>query len=138
MSLRYLLDTNILSEPMKPSPNRGLMRRLHQHEGALAISSITWHEALYGLHRMPAGKRRDQVGAYISTVIGRLPVLPYDTAAADWHAKERARMAARGKSAPFADGQIAAIAHVHSMTLVTANEKDFAWFEGLAVENWLR
>jgi len=69
-------------------------------------------------------------------VHGSFPILPYDEAAATWHGKERARLEALGRPAPFVDGQIAAIAHVHGLVLVTANDRDFGRFKGVTVENW--
>jgi len=53
-----------------------------------------------------------------------------------WHAVERARLAARGETPAFVDGQIAAIARVHDLTLVTFNVSDFRRFDGLAVVSW--
>jgi len=64
------------------------------------------------------------------------PVLSYDEAAATWHGEERARLEALGRPAPYVDGQIAAIAHVHGLVLATTKEKDFTRFRGLTVENW--
>ena len=64
--------------------------------------------------------------------------MSYDELAAGWHGRERARLEALGKPAPYVDGQIAAIAEVNDLILVTANTKDFARFKGLTVENWLR
>jgi tRNA(fMet)-specific endonuclease VapC len=66
-----------------------------------------------------------------------IPILPYDEAAADWHARERARLLSEGRKPPFADGQIAAIAKVHDLAIVTANVRDFEAFEGITVEDWL-
>lgn len=63
-------------------------------------------------------------------------ILPYDEAAADWHADERARLAAIGLTPPFADGQIAAVAAVNGLVLVTANVADFRHFQGVTVEDW--
>ncbi len=65
-----------------------------------------------------------------------VPILPYDELAADWHARERVRLAAQPP--PFADGQIASIAATRDLTLVTANVADFERFEGLRVEDWTR
>ena len=65
-----------------------------------------------------------------------MPILPYDHAAAEWHARERARLASRGETRPFVDGQIAAVAHVNDLTLVTFNDVDFRLFEGLRVVSW--
>jgi tRNA(fMet)-specific endonuclease VapC len=64
------------------------------------------------------------------------PNLPYDETAATWHGEERARLEALGRPTPFVDGQIAAIARVNGLVLVTTKERDFVRFEGLSVENW--
>jgi len=62
--------------------------------------------------------------------------LPYCDAAAGWFAAERSRLTALGRMPSYPDGQIAVIARVHHLTLVTRNISDFADFEGLAIENW--
>ncbi len=64
------------------------------------------------------------------------PILAYDEAAADWHGRERARLEALGRTVPFLDGQIASIAQVNGLTLVTFNVKDFARFKDLSATNW--
>ena len=64
-------------------------------------------------------------------------MLDYDREAADWHARERARLSAAGRTPPFVDGQIAAIAYVNDLILVTANVSDFENFRGLRVQNWV-
>jgi tRNA(fMet)-specific endonuclease VapC len=139
VSLRFLLDTSTLSEPLRPVPHAGLMRRLRTHTGRLAIAATTWHEALFGLYRMPEGRRRQVVHDYLFQVVGPgLPILPYDDAAAEWHARERARLSAEGRTAPFSDGQIAAVAKIHGLTLVTENARDFEPFDGVTVESWRR
>lgn len=65
-----------------------------------------------------------------------MPILPYNQAAAEWHAKERARLEAIGRTPPFLDGQIAATAKANDLVLVTANRSHFEIFEGLQIENW--
>lgn len=137
MSLRYLLDTNALSEPLKPQPSALFVRKFRANRDRMAIAATTWHEALFGMHRMPAGKRKQTIHDYLFDVIAAtLPVLPFDAAAAEWHAIERARLAARGKVLPFADGQIASIAKTKGLTVVTANGKDFEPFADIETENW--
>ncbi len=69
-------------------------------------------------------------------VLASLPILDYDRAAAEWHALERARLAAAGRTPPFIDGQIAAIARVNDLALVTANRTDFGGFRGLRLAAW--
>ena len=78
-------------------------------------------------------------GTVVAEAVGAvLPVLPYDQEAASWHARERARLGKRGRPPSAADGQIAAIASVNDLTLVTANVKDFRRFKDLVVEDWSR
>ncbi len=63
-------------------------------------------------------------------------ILPYDERAALWHAKERARLVSEGYMPSFVDGQIASIANVNDLILVTRNVSDFELFSGLEIENW--
>jgi tRNA(fMet)-specific endonuclease VapC len=134
----YLLDSNVVSEPMKPRPDPVVLRRLAEHEGDCAISAITWHELWFGIDRLPSGRRRNALTAYVRLVPSQFPILDYDGAAAEWHAALRARDAAAGTARPFADGQIAAVAATNDLTLVTRNTADFAGIDGLALENWHR
>ena len=137
MSLKYLLDTNLVSEPLRPRPSRTVLRRLASHEGETAIASIVWHELQFGCARLPASRRREAIERFLTDVVlASFPVLDYDRAAAEWHARERVRLAAAGKTPPFVDGQIAAIACVNDLVLVTANKADFRGFKGLRVEGW--
>lgn len=136
MSLKFLLDTNIISEPLRPQPVSGVVRRIRRHEDEIAISSIVWHELRFGVERLPPSRRRDVITQYLQEVVATIPILDYTRTAAEWHAMERARLAARGETPAFADGQIAAIAHVNELTLVTFNEADFRRFQDLRVLNW--
>jgi tRNA(fMet)-specific endonuclease VapC len=134
----HLLDSNALSEPFRPAPAAAFVARYPAHASELAISVVTWHEALFAAARLPAGKRRRAVERYLREVVqATLVIVPYSKAAAEWHAEERARMEAKGRPRPFGDGQIAATARVNGLVLVTANVRDFRDFEGLRLENWL-
>lgn len=137
MNLKYLLDTNIVSEPLRPKPRDGVLRKLRRHEEEIAISSIVWHELRFGVDRLPSSPRRNAIERYLEDVVlATMPILDYDRAAAEWHAQERARLAARGETPPFADGQIAAIARVHELILVTFNDADFKRFQGIRIQSW--
>lgn len=139
MKLRYLLDTSIVSAPVARKPNEDVIRRLERHGAVCAIAAPVWHELTYGCRRLPAGKRRAALDAYLEDVIRRsFPILPYDEAAAAWHGRERARLERLGRTAPFVDWQIAAIAHVHGLVLVTANTEDFSRFKGITLRDWTR
>ena len=138
MTLSYLLDTNILAEPLRPKPNDLILDRLKRHEAEIAITSVVWHEMWFGCYRLPASARRAAIEAYLTQVVApAIPILPYDREAAAWHARERARLTAIGKTPPFADGMIAAVAWTNNLELVTFNLDDFRGFEGLQCVNWL-
>lgn len=137
MNLTYLLDTNIVSEPLRPAPNQQILGRLKRYEAEIAIAAVVWHELLYGSHRLSPSAKQSAIEAYLNDVIAlSFPILPYDIQAAQWHAAERARLVSLGKTPPFVDGQIAAIARVNNLILVTANTTDFSMFQDLRVENW--
>lgn len=134
--LRYLLDSNILSEPMRPRPSALVVERLGAALDECATAAMVLHELEFGVVRLPASRRKAVLTQYLDQVVGRLAVLPYDAGAARWHARERARLSKRGKPPPFVDGQIAAVATTQGLILVTRNVADFTVFQGLAVENW--
>ena len=135
--MRYLLDTNVVSEPLRGKPNPGTVRRLSEIDGEAAIGAPVWHELRFGCARLPPSRRRERLEHYIDTVVlPNFPVLEYDREAADWHALERVRLSALGRTPPFVDGQIAAIARVNDLILVTRDSSDFLGFQGLRLEEW--
>jgi len=137
--IRYLLDTNIISEPLRPIPQETILLHLERHQAEIAIAAIVWHELWFGCYRLPPSAKRMAITTYLTDVIAAsIPILPYDRRAAEWHAAERTRLASVGKTPPFADGQIAATAIANDLVLVTFNQDDFAAFQGLQLDDWLR
>jgi tRNA(fMet)-specific endonuclease VapC len=103
----------------------------------VCTATIVWHELSFGAERLPAGARRAHIERYITDVVlGTLPILPYDANAATWHARERSRLEKKGKTPPFVDGMIAAVAAVHGLALVTHNLADYRGFDGLDLVTW--
>ena len=101
------------------------------------MSALTWHELLYGCHRLAEGKRKERLlGYFRQTVAPYVPILEFNEEMAKWLALERARLSVKGLSKPFIDGQIAATAAVNGLILVTRNARDFEDYDGLEVENW--
>lgn len=134
---RFLLDTNIISEPLKLQPNPRIISMLQQYQGEVAIACVTWHELLFGCYRLPTSRRRERIEQYLKEIIEpNIPILPYNVTAAEWFALERARLTSIGKPPAYADGQIAAIAQINNLTLITNNVSDYADFQNLQVENW--
>jgi tRNA(fMet)-specific endonuclease VapC len=137
VSLRFLLDTNVVSEAARPRPDPGVLQNLLNYKGRIGIASVVWHELLFGWERLPPSRRKTEIEYYLfETVRQTMPILPYDKAAAAWHAKERARLVAIGRTPPPLDGQIAATAKTHDLVLVTFNRAHFEAFSGLEIEDW--
>lgn len=135
--MRFLLDTNVLSEPLRPQPDAAVLRRLRTHSDEIAMPSPAWHELHFGCARLPEGIRRSVIERYLDDVLAdSFAILGYDMAAAEWHARERARLVGEGATPAFVDGQIAAIARVHDLTVVTFNRRHFEVFSGLTVADW--
>ena len=135
--MNYLLDTNILSEPLKVRPDPAVMKKLQLHQNHIATATIVLHELYFGCYQLPVSRKRETIETYINEVIsGHLPLYSYNAEAAEWHARERARLQATGRTPPFVDGQIAAIAHVNDLILVTRNTTDFLSFSDLQTQSW--
>jgi tRNA(fMet)-specific endonuclease VapC len=135
--MKYLLDTNVVSELVKPDPDLGVMEQCKQHQSELVIGAPIWHELQFGCYRMPLSKKRELLEVFLEEVVRRnLPILPYDERAAHWQAVERARLTSEGQTPSFVDGQIAAITATNGLTLVTRNIDDFRLFTGLKWEKW--
>jgi tRNA(fMet)-specific endonuclease VapC len=137
VSVRYLLDSNVISEPTRSRANAGVVRALLEHVGEVGIATVVWHELLFGWERLPDSLKKRTIGDYLFQVVSvSMSILPYDQKAAEWHARERVRLTAIGKTPPLFDGQIAAIAKVNGLILVTANRRHFEPFEDLPIEDW--
>ena len=136
MSLKYLLDTNILSEVTRLEPNVSVTQKLSEHQREVGTATVVIHELLYGCLRLAESKKSQFLLAYISQIPLKMPILDYDLKAAQWHGQERARLSKIGKTPAFADGQIASIAYCNNLVLVTNNVSDFQSFDGLTIENW--
>jgi predicted nucleic acid-binding protein len=139
--MRYLLDTNILSNITKASPSETLLAWMaEQNDDDLFISSLTVAEIRRGVLEKPIGKRRDQLEAWFggpegpqALFAGR--VLPFDETAALIWARLMADGKARGRPRSGLDTIVAAVAEANDCVVVTDNEKDF---EGIEIINPLR
>ena len=130
-----LLDTNILSELMRPTPEAAVEQWLaDQPVASVFISAITEAELRYGLALMPSGKRRSALAVEIEDMLGEDfsgRILPFDSPAAVAFAEIAAERRQTGRPISQADAQIAAIARSRGAALATRNVADF---EGCGVE----
>jgi tRNA(fMet)-specific endonuclease VapC len=135
--MKYLLDTNVLSESLKTSPQQSVLKLTEHHQQEIVTAAPVWHELYYGCQRLPVSRKREILETFLHDVLKpNMTILPYDERAAQWHAKERARLTSLGQTPSFVGGQIAAIAKVNGLILVTQNISDFKNFSGLKLENW--
>jgi toxin FitB len=125
----FLLDTNVLSEPMKERPNSRVVAWLSEaNEDQVFVSVVTITELRYGVERLATGKRRERLDDWlrkdlISRFAGR--ILPIDLRIADACGGLMARSESMGRPIEARDAFIAATAEVHGLTLVTRNTADF-------------
>ncbi|MDJ0662026.1 MAG: type II toxin-antitoxin system VapC family toxin [Crocosphaera sp.] len=137
MSIKYLLDINVISEVTKKIPLQSIFEKMEIHKQEVATASLVIHELLYGCLRLPTeSKKRALLENYITKIPQKMPILGYDLKSAQYHGKERARLSKIGKTPAFVDGQIASIAVTNDLILVTNNVNDFQDFNGLLIENW--
>jgi predicted nucleic acid-binding protein len=139
--MRYLLDTNILSNITKPVPSEPLIAWIaDQADQDLFIASLTIAEIWRGVLEKPAGKRRDQLKAWFAGPEGPQTlfsgrVLAFDETAGLIWARLMADGKTKGRPRSSLDTIIAAVAEANNCVVVTDNEKDFA---GIDVLNPLR
>jgi len=135
VTLRYLLDTNIVSRLARRIPPPRLVTRLERDEAHCAISAVTVEELRYGALVAP-DERREPLLAFVQMIERRFPVLPYDGPAACWAADQREQLRRNLRTIAHPDLCVAATAGSRAMIVVTNNVRHFEVFAGLAVEDW--
>jgi predicted nucleic acid-binding protein len=136
-----LLDTNVVSELMRPAPSEAVLAWFAaQDAGDLYLSAIGEAELRRGAALLPAGKRRDQLMATIDAMIaedfaGR--ILPFDSAAAQAFVLVFLERRAAGRPISFADCQIAATARAQGAAIATRNTADFAGCGIAVIDPWM-
>ena len=125
-----ILDTNVISEILRPAPERHVIDWLAALDGSTVyLTAITEAELRHGVAILPEGKRRNDLAEMIDQIIredfaGR--ILPFDSPAAPAFAAIAAARRALGRPIAHADCQIAAVAQVNAATVATRNTSDFA------------
>lgn len=128
--MKFLLDTCVLSEMVKPSPNRGVIRWVEkQAPEILATSAITIGEIQRGISRLPDSRKKTELAHWLENDLFAWfaeKILPMDETVARAWGMLQAASESQGRTLPVLDALIAATAGVHRLTLVTRNEKDFS------------
>lgn len=124
-----VLDTNVISEIFRPSPEPRVVEWLVSLTGDVAITSITLAELLAGVRRLPEGRRKHELARGIEEAVapyrGSRSVLAFDADAAERYAEVLAARDAAGAPISTADAQIAAICLACGAACATRNVKDF-------------
>lgn len=124
-----LVDTNVISEPLKPIPNARVLSWMdEQAEGTLYLAATTFAESLTGIALLPEGRRKQILTANFDLVVRQFfqdRILPFDKRAAMQYAMTATVAKVRGRSISIPDGQIAAIAAVHGFTVATRDTAPF-------------
>lgn len=138
--MKFLLDTNVVSEWIKPQANAGLKAWLAgAEEDALFLSVVTIAELKRGAERLPAGRRRKAIETWLHRdILLRFErrILPVDVAIAEAWGRVTARGEDIGRPIGSMDAFIAAAAELHDLTLVTRNDSDFRQVVKLVVNPW--
>ncbi|SHN70039.1 hypothetical protein SAMN05660350_01732 [Geodermatophilus obscurus] len=123
-----VLDTNVVSELMRPFPDTAVTTWMGAHaRESLVTTAITVAEIRFGLARLRDGRRATELRQLADEVLGAFPgqVLPFDTAAAGLYGDIAAARERGGHPVDALDAQIAAICRAHSASLATRNSRDF-------------
>lgn len=134
-----VLDTNVVSELMRPSPATQVVTWLRRQEGgSLRTTAITVAEIRFGLARLPAGRRATELQRLADDVLAKFPaqVLPFDAGAAALYGGLAAERERAGRPIDALDAQIAAICRLRTASLATRNAKDFVHTGVDLVDPW--
>ena len=121
----YLVDANVLSEATKARPNAKVVAWLRHHESELVLDPIILGEIRFGIHLLPAGKRRRRLETWFEDGVAKITCLPWGAETGLRWARLLADLRSTGKAMPIKDSLIAATALVHGLTIATRNQADF-------------
>lgn len=125
--MSYLVDTNVFSELARSNADAKVVKWLRDHEQELYVSAITIGELRRGIERLPAGKKRTNLQAWLNDLCrvmeGR--ILSFNASTAHVWGQVLAKCEKKGITLSSLDSQIAVTAHRHGLVMVTRNDSDF-------------
>jgi predicted nucleic acid-binding protein len=136
----FLVDTNVISEFIKPQPDSNVMKWLEAADPeSLFVSVVTFGEIKLGIEDLPSSKRRTELEQWLEQGLPEWfesNLLPVTKAVADRWGRLTIEAKKKGISITMADGLIAATAAEHDLTVVTRNVKDFAGTGAAIINPW--
>ncbi len=123
--MKWLLDTNVLSEVTRPQPSSKVEAWLSAESHEAVIDPIVLGELRYGILILPRGPRRKRLEVWFDAGARRMHWLPWDRDTGLQWAALLARLRSSGRVMPLRDSMIAATAMAHKLTVVTRNVRDF-------------
>jgi len=136
-----VLDTNVVSEAMKPEPAPAVRDWMDEQAAeTLYITSVTVAELLFGVGALPDGRRRQKLAAALEGLLNLFDgrILPFDTEAAHRYADLAVAARGAGKGFPTPDGYIAAIAVAHDFTVASRDTSAFEAAGIDVIDPWLK
>jgi len=134
----FLLDTNVVSEMLKPAPDARVTEFLRIRHDRLWLSVVVLYELEYGVHLLPAGRRRLRLATQVARIVanheGR--ILPVSREAAQRAARLQARARRAGRPAQMADALVAGTAEAESLAVASRNTAHFAPFDVESIDPW--
>lgn len=137
MSWYFMLDANILLNPIRKRPDPEIVNRLAEYGESCVVAAPTIHELVYLCERLPESADRWMLDNYLNDVVRQsLPILDYDLIAAYSHASTRAAQLRYGKRMPLHYGQLDAIASNLDLTIVVSKPEDRAHYSSARSTVW--
>jgi toxin FitB len=121
----YLVDANVLSEATKTRPDAKVVDWLQRNESELVVDPVILGEIRFGIHLLPAGKRRRRLETWFKNGVAKLTCLNWGAETGLRWAQLLADLRAAGKAMPIKDSLIAATALLYGLTIAARNQGDY-------------
>jgi toxin FitB len=125
--MAWLLDTNVLCEPIQTQPTPAVITWLERNESHFYTAAFCIAELWYGVELMPRGSRRSRIETWLQSIEEKFGdrILRFDTRTAHIWGTRQAELSRTGRRMPVQDSYIAAIAERHNLIIATRNRADF-------------
>lgn len=123
--MKYLVDTDVLSETTKPVPSQAVVDWLRKNGRDSAVSPVVLGEVEFGILILPAGRRKKLLLDWFAAGIKKLDVVSIDAATSNIWASLLAKLRRKGRTMPVKDSLIAASALQHQLHVITRNVDDY-------------